>query len=515
MEVTMALHRQLQQYPDRPLTVFGDRVRTVRESADRVARLAAALQGLGVAAGDRVGILALNSDRYHEYLLAVPWSGAVVNPVNIRCSASEIIFALRESDTRVLLVDDTFVPLVPDLQAGFDGLTTIIYCGDSDAPQGTLDYEQLLRVADPVPDARRHDHDLYGLFYTGGTTGLPKGVMLDHTAIVTSALGETATSDIFTRRGNLLHVAPMFHLAGIAAWKLGMVLGSTHVILPTFHPVAVADAIERHAITDVLLVPTMIQMLVDAPGADSRDWSSLQKILYGASPISETVLDRARKAFPAAGFSQGYGMTELAPIATLLAPEDHDNPRLRRAAGRPVAHVELKVVDEFDNEVPRGTVGEIIVRGDNVMQGYWNRPEETAAALRGGYMHTGDGGYMDQDGYVFIVDRIKDMIITGGENVYSAEVENALAKHEAVASCAVIGVPDDRWGERVHAVVVLREGQQVTAEELTESCRRHVANYKLPRGISFVQALPMSAAGKILKRELRKQHWADADRGVS
>jgi acyl-CoA synthetase (AMP-forming)/AMP-acid ligase II len=259
----------------------------------------------------------------------------------------------------------------------------------------------------------------------------------------------------------------------------------------------------------------MIQMLVDDPGVADTDMSSLLHLVYGASPISEAVLERARKVFPAAGFTQAYGMTELSPCATLLTPADHDNPALHRSAGRAAPHVEVRIVDPNDMEVPRGEVGEVIVRGDNVMLGYWNRPEDTAAAVRDGWMHTGDGGRMDENGYLFIVDRIKDMIITGGENVYSAEVENALAGHPAVAACAVIGVPDPDWGERVHAVVVLLPGQQATAEDVRAHCKTLIAGYKAPRSVDFVDALPMSGAGKILKRDLRERYWDDSGNQVS
>jgi acyl-CoA synthetase (AMP-forming)/AMP-acid ligase II len=507
MEMTAALHRAAQQHPDRVLTIFGDRERTTAESADRVARLAAGLRTLGVSDGDRVGILALNSDRYHEYLLAVPWAGGVVNPVNIRWSPAEIVYSLIDSDTSVLLVDDAFAKLIPTLQAEWDGLSTVVFCGDGDQPDGTLSYERLIAENEPAVDARRGGSDLYGIFYTGGTTGFPKGVMLSHANMLISAMGGIASMDLFTRGGNLLHAAPMFHLADIASWNMGLLTGSTHVIVPMFTPAGVADAISRHEVTDALLVPTMIQMLVDSPEAADADFSSMRRVIYGASAISESVQERAAKRFPAAGFTQAYGMTELAPIATLLAPEDHEDPALRRSCGRPAAHVNLRIVDPFDVELPRGEVGEIAVRGGHVMQGYWNKPEETAAALRDGWMHTGDGGYMDENGYVFIADRIKDMIITGGENVYSAEVENALAKHDAVLACAVIGIPDAKWGERVHAVVVLKPGAEATADELTESCRAHIANYKVPRSIAFVDALPISGAGKILKRELREMTW--------
>jgi acyl-CoA synthetase (AMP-forming)/AMP-acid ligase II len=510
MYLTQTLHRALQQSRDRTMTVYGDRMRTVAECAERVARFAGALHQLGVGSGDRVGILALNSDRYHEYLLAVPWADAVLTPINIRWRPGEIVYSLAESETTVLLVDEQFAPLVTELRAGYPGLTTIIFIGDGAAPEGMLDYEQLIASSDPVADARRGGDQLLGLYYTGGTTGTPKGVMLSHRNLMTSALGSLATGGFLTPGGRLLHSAPMFHLADGAAWMGGQLAETTHVMVPAFTPAGVLAAIEKHQVSDALLVPTMIQLLVDDPDVASCDLSGVRHIVYGASPISETVLERARTVFPNAEFMQAYGMTELSPVATLLAPADHDEPGLRRSAGRAAPHGEVRIVDPDDVEVPRGTVGEVVARGDHVMLGYWNRPEETAAALRTGWMHTGDGGYMDEQGYVFIVDRLKDMIVSGGENVYSAEVENALARHPAVASCAVIGVPDDQWGERVHAVVVLQENSQVDEEELREHCRDQIAGYKLPRSVEFTDALPLSGAGKILKRELRKQYRGQA-----
>ncbi|MFC4947914.1 acyl-CoA synthetase [Pseudonocardia sp. GCM10023141] len=514
MYLTQALHRAVQQTPDQPATIFGERRRTWAECADRVARLAGAFQALGVAPGDRIAILALNSDNYHEYLLATPWADAVLNPVNVRWSPAEIAYSLVDSDTRVLLVDDAFAAMVPALREQCPDLATVIHCGEAPTPDGTLGYEALIAEHEPVPDAHRSGDALAGIFYTGGTTGFPKGVMLSHTNMLVSALGSTANGGFMTRGGRLLHTAPMFHLADIAAWVAGCALGSTHVIVAMFDPVAVIAAIEKHATTDALLVPLMIQVLADHPAAQTADLSSMQNLIYGASPISEAVLERAVKILPTADFTQAYGMTELSPVATMLGAADHRDATLRRSAGRAAPHCEVRIVDAEDNEVPRGTVGEVVARGGHVMLGYWNKPEETAAALRGGWMHTGDGAYMDERGYVFVVDRIKDMIVTGGENVYSAEVENALAQHPAVASCAVIGVPDAEWGERVHAVVVLQAGSAPTPEEIRAHVKTLIAGYKAPRTVEFVEALPVSGAGKILKRELRKKYWTDADRQV-
>jgi acyl-CoA synthetase (AMP-forming)/AMP-acid ligase II len=517
MYLTQGVHRALQQTPDLPATIFEDRVRTWRESADRVARFASALIELGVQPGDRVGILALNCDVYHEFMLAVPWADAVAVPVNTRWSAAEIAFSLRDCGTEVLLVDDTFAGLVDRLRQDCT-LRTVIHTGAGEPPSDSLDLDELIAGHDPVPDVRRGGDEMFAIYYTGGTTGQPKGVMLSHTNMLTSALGSAATGSFLIPGGRFLHSAPMFHLADGAAWAARNAMGGTHVMVGMFTPAGVAAIIEKHRITDALLVPTMIQMLVDSPDTTDADLSSLRNLVYGASPISEAVLQRAVKRLPDARFTQAYGMTELSPVATMLTPDDHNDPSLLRSAGRAAPHCEIRIVDEKDNDVPTGTAGQVIARGGNVMLGYWNREDETREALAGGWMHTGDGGYLDERGYLFIVDRIKDMIVSGGENVYSVEVENALAKHESVASCAVIGVPDENWGERVHAVVVLTAeaaGDPPTPEALREFVKQHIAGYKAPRTIEFAESLPLSGAGKVLKRELRAQHWSGTQRGIS
>lgn len=508
MYLTQSLHRAMQQHANATMTMFGDRSRTVAESVDRIARLAGALRALGARPGDRIGYLGLNSDRYHEFLFAVAWADLVATPVNFRWSPVEVAYSMLDSDTRILFVDDTFAAAVPAVRSAGAQLSATVFCGDGPCPEGLLDFEEMLSGSDPIEDNRRGGDALCGIFYTGGTTGNPKGVMISHDGLMIGALGGLSTSPFITPGGRLLHAAPLFHLAGLAAWVAGNVVNSTHVILPSFSASAVAHTIAEHRVTDILLVPTMLQMLVDDPAAAGADFSSVRSVIYGASPISDAVLVRVRDAFPDAGLTQAYGMTELSPCATMLQPADHDDQRLTRSAGRAISVMELRTVDEDDNDVPTGQVGEIVVRGDNVMRGYWNRPEETAEALRGGWMHTGDLGYLDADGYLFLVDRAKDMIITGGENVYSSEVENALADHPAVAAVAVIGVPDEQWGERVHAVVVRYPGSDPSPDELTAHCRSTIAGYKVPRSFEFVEALPLSGAGKVLKKDLRAPHWA-------
>ncbi|BBY75350.1 fatty-acid--CoA ligase [Mycolicibacterium parafortuitum] len=515
MYLTQALHRAVQQTPDLPATVFGERVRTWAQSADRAARLAAAFHGLGVRGGDRVAILAQNCDDYHDFLFAAPWADAVAVPVNTRWSAQEIAFSLQDCGAVVLVIDDAFLHMVDDLKELAPGVRAYIHSGQRQRPADVHGFEDLIATHAPVEDARRGGDSLAAIYYTGGTTGTPKGVMLSHANLMAAALGALATGQFLAPRGRLLHSAPMFHLADGSGWLARNVVGGSHVILPGFTPESVADAVERYQITDMFLAPTMIQMLVDSPAAAQRDLSSLKHLIYGASPISQAVLERAMRLLPQAKLLQAYGMTELSPTTTVLTAEDHLDPELLRSAGRAVPIAEVKVVDEDDNEVPPGTVGEVAARGPHVMLGYWNRPEETTQALRGGWMHTGDGGYLDEHGYLFIVDRLKDMIVSGGENVYSAEVENALAQHPGVATCAVIGVPDADWGERVHAVVVLQDGASATAEELREHCGALIARYKAPRSVEFVDALPLTPAVKIDKRALRARYWDSESRSVN
>lgn len=518
MYLTQGLHRAVQQKPNDIATIFQGRKRTFGEIAARVAKLAGALQRLGLKAGDRVGMLSLNSDRYLEYYLAVYWAGGAVNPANIRWTAAEIAYSLDDCETAILIVDDTFKAMAQGLKETCKSLNVLIHAGDGDAPAGMLSYEALIADAAPVQDAYRSGSDLAGVFYTGGTTGFPKGVMLSHTNLASNCLAVLANGVVGSDSVGL-HAAPMFHLADGAFMNAMLAAGATHVMIPSFTPVGVLQAIQGEQVSASLLVPTMIQMLADYQEVGQYKLDSMKSVLYGASPISEAVLDRAMKALPSAAFCQAYGMTELSPVATLLLPKYH-LPEHRalgkmRSAGTACTLAEIRIVDTEGKEVPLGTVGEVAVRGPGVMLGYWNKPAETAAAVRNGWMHTGDGGRMDEDGFVFIVDRLKDMIVTGGENVYSIEVENAVLKHPAVAMCAVIGIPDEQWGELVHASVVLKPGVQTTADSIIEHCKTLIGNYKCPRSVAFLEALPLSGAGKILKNKLREPFWKDKQRNVA
>lgn len=503
MYLTQSLHRALQQLPDRAMTIDGDRIRTAREVADRVARLAGALRAAGVDSGDRVAILALNSAHHHECFFASWWAGAVAHPINTRWSPAEIAYALSDSGTEVLLLGDAFATLGPELRERAPGLRTLIYCGDGPTPEGMVGYEELIAGAAPVPDARRGGDDLAFLLYTGGTTGKPKGVMITHQAFMTSVLGMIAAGHKGLRKGGVaMLTAPLFHVGALLSWYGQSLVGGTGVFLPAFTPERVFEAVQRHRVTTFALVPAMVQRLCEHPDFASYDLSSIENIGYGAAGAPESLLHQAMNAFPDANFTQVYGMTETGVLTFLGGEHREGGPRLR-SAGRAIPVVEIAVVDMDGSQLPAGEIGEVVTRGDHVMAGYWNQPELTVQTIRDGWMHTGDGGYLDEDGYLYIVDRLKDMIITGGENVYSAEVENALSSHPAVSSCAVIGVPDEEWGERVHAVIVLRPDCTSTAEEIRAYVKTLIAGYKAPRTVTFVDAMPLSATGKILKRELR------------
>ncbi|HBT96695.1 MAG TPA: fatty-acid--CoA ligase [Desulfobulbaceae bacterium] len=518
MYLTQGLHRAVQQKADNIATLFGTRQTTFRQLADRVARLAGALQNLGMQPGDRVAMLAQNSDYYLEYQMAVPWGAGVLNPCNTRWSAAEILYALEDSGSLILIVDETFRAMAQTLRDKTSTVREFVYCGDGPVPKGMHGYEALIAKTAPVEDALRRGNDLAGIFYTGGTTGFPKGVMLTHTNMISSGLA--LLGERFAKPDAVyLHAAPMFHLADIGMAMPHWIEGNTHTVIPSFSPVLVLDTIERHRVTHVLLIPTMIQMLVDHPAMrEPRDLSSLQVIVYGASAITEAVLDRAMDALPGIEFMQAYGMTELAPVVSVSPGWAHQDEGRKvgkhRSGGRAIYCSEIRIVDPEGRKVPLGTTGEIIARGPNVMLGYWGKPELTAAVLRNGWMHTGDAGYMEKDGFIYVVDRLKDMIISGGENVYSAEVENAITQHPSVATCAVIGVPDDKWGESVHAVVVLKAGMELTAEALTAHVKSLIAGYKCPRSVEFREELPLSGAGKLLKTMLRKPFWEGHERQV-
>ena len=518
MNVTQGLRRALQLNPQGVAILEGERQLTWAALGERVSRFAGALLQRGVTRGDRVAVLMLNSTRYLELYLAVAWAGAIIVPLNIRWSVAENRDALEDCEAQLLIVDDAFMDAGNALAVAMPGLG-LVHADDGASPAGVARYESLLSAAAAIPDAMAGRDDPAGIFYTGGTTGRSKGVTLSHGNLNFAAVSGLAEG-LFPPDGIYLHAPPMFHIANGWCMYCTLLNGGTGVVIKAFAPEAVAQAVERFRVTNTLLVPTMIQMFVDHPGIDKYDLSSLRQIVYGASPISEAVLDRAMVRLPGVRFVQAYGMTELSPLATVLPTEEQIGAGRakgrHRSGGRAAVGVEVRVVDANDRPVAPGTIGEIAVRGDNVMLGYWNRPEETAKAIVDGWMHTGDGGYMDADGFVYIVDRIKDMIITGGENVYSTEVENVVAQYPGVLQCAVIGIPHPQWGEAVHAVVVVKEGVTLDPADVVGFCKERIGGYKCPRTVDVrTEPLPMSGAGKILKRELRRPFWENQDRRVA
>lgn len=520
MYMTQAIRRGAQLTPDNLAFVTDERSLTFAQFRDFVAQFAGALRGLGLEAEDRVAMLAMNSDRYALFYYGTFWAGGMVVPMNIRWAVPEHVYSLKDSGSRFLIVDANFAGMAMEIAEQCPSVEFVIYVGDGPVPDGMLGFDDLVGEAASVEDAYRHGEDLAGIFYTGGTTGFPKGVMLPQRALWTSAMSFGAGAGALTAADRNLLAAPMFHIAGSAMLFAVTMFGGSHAIIPGFEAGAYVRAMEKRRPTISLLVPTMIAMLLQNPDLESVDTRKFTRMVYGASPISQAILVEAMAKMPDTRFIHAYGMTELAPFATLLGSEYHvlegPNAEKIRSVGLPVITTEVEIVDEEGRVVPRGTVGEVRARGGNNMVGYWNKPEQTAETIRDGWIHTGDGGYMDDDGFVYIVDRVKDMIITGGENVYSAEVENAVMQFPGLAECAVIGIPDEKWGEAVHAIVVPREGEAPEPEQLMAHCRDLIAGFKCPRSVDVrAEPLPKSGAGKIQKFELRAPFWEGRDRNVS
>ncbi len=509
MYLTQVLDRGVQLKPRHPALVCGTQTLTWTALHHRVTRLAGALQALGVTSGDRVAMLADNGFPYVEFHYAVAWIGGVIVPLNTRLSDPELVYILNDCTPMVLLIGPEYAGRRAALAVGCPGLQAVIALGDVTDP---LDYETLLARHAPVLDRRRDGQDLYAIIYTGGTTGRPKGVALSHANLVANTLALISVNE-FTEEMVYLHNSPLFHTSGSARLLAAVSVLATNVILPRFEPAAVLAAITRHRVTHIILVPTMLNRLLNNPAFDDCDLSSLTHCVYGASIMPEALLRRALLQMPGVRFAHSYGMTELSPAATSLPAKYHvlEGPLAskRKSIGQAILTAEIRIADSADQELPRGEVGEIQVRGPMVMQGYWGQPALTAQTLRGGWMHTGDAAYMDGDGFIFLVDRIKDMIITGAENVYSGEVENAIHEHPKVSECAVIGLPHPDLVEVVHAVVVPLAGVTLTEAEIIDHCRLLIARYKCPRSVEIRQTpLPLSGTNKVLKTELRRQALA-------
>jgi len=507
MYLTYGLNKWSRLAPDRTALVCEGRITSFRALQDRVARVAGMLRDKGLAEGDRVAILSLNSDRAVELMLGTVWAAGVANNLNIRWAAPELAYAVNDCGARILALDAAFAKHLPALTAQCPGLEHVLYLGDGEPPEGTDSAEHLLQQSRPIPEANTDPHRAAVINYTGGTTGRSKGVMMSHAAFTHAAAA--LQGDRFFLEGQCASlVTPLFHVTGLSAVLMNMAYGNPVVVLPAFEPVAAMRLFEAERVTHAVMVPTMIQMLVEHPDFDRYHLGRLKYIRYGGSPISEALLARIMEKLPQAQLCQVYGQTEIMPL-TVLRDEDHSPEAVRRgvtrSAGRATPYVEVFAMDEDDRPLPPGGVGEIAARGLNAMMGYWNEPALTAETQDGWTIHTGDVGYFDADGYLYLVDRKKDMIVTGGENVYSTEVENALAQHADVLACAVVARPDERWGETVHACVVLREGAAAGEAELQAHCRELIANYKLPRSIEFMDELPLTGAGKVNKASLRER----------
>jgi long-chain acyl-CoA synthetase len=520
MDISQILERAVRFFPNHTACVAGETRLTYRDLQARVSRLANVLRQQGIGKGDRVAVLSANSLPYLEMYYAAAALGALIVPLNFRLAPAELAYILQDSGSTVVLVGEGFSELYEQTAQRLSTVPTILATTARAIAGKTLHYEDSLAQAsaDFTP-VEVDEHDLAGLFYTSGTTGHPKGVMLSHRNLVSNAYHFLST--IHEEEGEVyLHCCPMFHLAdGPTSHRITW-LGGTHVIVPGFEPAAVLEAIQRQRVTSALLVPTMINFLINHPTVGDYDLSSLRRILYGASPMPVELLRRAAQVF-GCPLIQLYGLTETSPLLTMMDPRylafDGEEAKVRRLAscGRAVPGVRMRVVNDDGNDVQPGEVGEIIARGPNIMPGYWNRPEDSAAAFREGWFCTGDLATVDDEQFIFMVDRKKDMIITGGENVYSTEVENALYQHPAVLEAAVLGVPDKRWGEAVLALVVLKPHATATEAALIEHCRGLIAHYKCPRRLEIRQEpFPKSGSGKILKASLREPYWAGQSRRV-
>lgn len=507
------------EYPDVDFAILGDRAITYREAQDEVNRLANAFIGAGLQPGDRMAMLSKNSIEYAFMYFAASKAGVVPVPVNYRLAEQQWAYVMNDAQAKLVMVSAAYVDAVNGFRNELENATTFISVG-AGSVDGWLDYQSWIADCPMTPPDRyvRDEDDVYQM-YTSGTTGHPKGAVLTHGAVSANltqveSIAQAAPGERF------LIVAPLYHAAAAVTAFSCVKWGGTLYIQEDFNPVEVARALSEENIVCAMLVPAMIQaLLVFVPDIGQRTYDALQTVIYGASPIAEATLRRSIDVFKCR-FAQAYGMTETTAVLTALLPQHHEaalagQPQLLLSAGRPLVGVELRVVDEHDKPLPAGTVGEIVARGTNLMRGYWNLPDESAEALRGGWMHTGDAGYVDEDGFLFIQDRVKDMIVSGGENVYPRTVEDVLFKHPAIADAAVIGVPDPTWGETVKAIVVLKEGQRATEEEIIEFCQDKLGGFERPRSVDFVPALPRNATGKVLKKELRAPYWTGRERQVA
>lgn len=506
--LTSVLQHTAHQYRDNIAVLDSEVTYTWSEFIERVARAAGLLQNLGINRGDRYAILALNSYRQAELTYAGYWIGAIPVPINFRLAPPEIHDILEDAACKTIAIDPQFIQLLeaPELRAWNDRSFYLYPAGENN----DRNYDALIANAvavDPV-DTLADEEAI--LLYTGGTTGKSKGVPLTHGNILSNArqigsVWPASSEDV------VLHLPPMFHSAELVK-TIYMLNGAANVYLPRFEPELLLQMIEDYRVTFVLMVPIIIIVVLESGLLDKYDLSSLKQMIYGASPLPAPWIKKTFETFPGVQIAQGYGLTETAPLLTMLDHQSHvaaldsRNQKHLSSCGRPLSGVDIRIVNEQDQILPPGSEGEIVVRGENVFKGYLDRPELNAEVFREDWFYTGDVGCIDEDGYLYLKDRKHDVIMTGGEKVYSSEVEAVIYQHPDVLECAVIGIPDREYVERVHAVVVTNPDSQLTEAELLDHCRKQIGGYKLPGKIDMVEQLPKSAMGKILKTELRKKY---------
>ncbi|NIJ37541.1 long-chain acyl-CoA synthetase [Sphingopyxis panaciterrae] len=513
MSLLQAMRRHARFRAREVAMIEGETQHDWRRFEDRVLRLAEGLRSLGVGRGDRIGILALNSRAYLEAECAIWAAGAVIVPMNIRWSTAENGYAIEDSNIRVLFADRNFLTEAELLRTARDDL--LIVGIDAEGAAGDVVSEQLIKASDRAPEYEPAPKDLAGIFYTGGTTGRSKGVMLSHGAMWINSISVAMATGI-GEEDRLLHTAPLFHVAGGIMLQAGLVSGSTHIFMPRFVADQLVRNVEQQKVTKLLILPTMVQMMMEDKTYAPAKLQSLNGLLFGGSPMPEPILARLKEDLPQVSLVHTYGQTEMGPAISFLHPRWQfvGSPK-GLSVGTPFTTVEVKVVDADGHPVALGEVGEIWARGPGQMTGYLNKPEETAKAItEDGWVRTGDIAYQDEDGFLYICDRAKDMIITGGENVFSGEVENVILRHPAVREAAVVGIPDDEYGEAVHAVLVLHEGAEIELQALRDHCRAEIAPYKSPRSLEIRATLPLSPTGKVLKRDLRAPFWENRSTAV-
>lgn len=500
------IDRNARLFPQKEAFVHNEQRITFREFRDRVNKLINSLLSHGVAKGERVAVLSTNSIPYFELYGAADKGGFILVPLNFRLAARELLHLIQDSEAATLFVEHKYVPTIESIKDQLTGVKRFI-CIDGEVP-GMLNYEALLEKASAgEPVVTVHEDDPVYIVYTSGTTGIPRGAVLTHR-------GQCQTANALALEMGLrivdktLDMMPLYHTGGHAVAQAHFYRGCTNVITGGFNPQDAIRLVETEKITTMQVVPAMIVDMLNQPDIERYDMSSLRMIFYASSPMPVSLLKRAIQRWGNI-FFQCYGLTENGPVATALAIEDHvvDGPdqltRRLASCGLPSANCDTRVVKEDGRDAAPGEIGEIIIKSEQMMKEYWKKPELTAHAMKNGWLHTGDLATVDESGYIYLVDRMKDMIVSGGENIYPREVEEVLYTHPAVLECAVIGIPDPKWVEAVHAVVVLKAESEAAAEEIIKYCKQHLAGYKAPKSIEFSDRLPRNPSGKVLKTLLR------------